>query len=180
MFFDFVVVPWDHFHWGLKTASSAALIAFIASVLCLIPIYKYAKSQEEVGRAFGALLVLAVFGGLVGYHGGNSRIGVVGDVLPAVLALVAGFAAYLFGVSEKKPGPYTFSLLGSFIITVFVTWGIGASNNGANNELNAYIDRCFSIYTKAIETPGGVEALDAKLGDYCDYAFDIDDQKPNI
>ncbi|MDA4846078.1 hypothetical protein [Hoeflea poritis] len=172
-FFDVYVVPWEHFEWGLKSGASVAFVAVAAAFVCMLPIYKIARENNEAGQVLGALFVVAIFGGLVGYHGGNSRVGVVGDLIPAVLTLVAGFAAYLFGVPDKKPGPYMIPLLGSFIVTVFITWGMGASNSGANDDIKAYVERCFAIYTSALEADDGISALDTKLGDYCDYAFDI-------
>lgn len=140
-------LPCDHFQWALTSFFSMTLVGAAVAVLAFLPVAKLAHRKRETGSVLGALFVMALFGGLVGYHGGNSRIGVVGDVIPAVITLVAGVAAYLFGVSERKPGPHLFPLLGAFIATLFLGYSMGSANRDGTQREALADEQCFKALT---------------------------------
>jgi hypothetical protein len=120
---------WGTFWWGIESFLSIGLVALVVAMLCLMAVIRRAYLYDEIPAVLGAIFVVALFGGLVGFHGGNSRVGVVGDLIPAVVTLVAGFAAYLFGLPDKRPGPYMFPLLGGFIVTLFISWSMYMRNS---------------------------------------------------
>ncbi len=172
-FFGDFLLKWETFDWGLRSFASIALVALGVALLCFIPVLRISVERRQVLAVIGALFVMGIFGGLVGFQGGNSRIGVVGDLMPAVVALVAGIAAYLFGVSERPPGPLLFPLLASFVSTLFIAYGMGSVNRGANDEYATWEGQCLSVFGNP-DVLGSERAYrNAKehFGDYCDGAF---------
>jgi hypothetical protein len=136
------------FQWGLQTFISIGLIAFFAAIISLLTVVRTTRQLGETSSVLGALFVVGLFGGLVGFHGGNSRVGVVGDLIPAVVTLVAGMAAYLFGLPKHKPGPYLFPLLGAFIATLFISWSIGSANNAGNEQWARHEAQCLQVFSQ--------------------------------
>lgn len=173
-FFDDLIFAWPTFMWGIETFLSVFLISSIVATFFMLPILTLTVRKQELGSVFGALLVIALFGALVGFHGGNSRVGVVGDLIPAVVTLVAGFAMYLFGLPDKNPGPYMFPLLGSFIVTLFICWSVGAANNAGNEQHAAWEKQCLSVFGNPdiLASATAYQNAKSEFGDYCDGAFE--------
>lgn len=172
-FFGDILLDWPMFGWGLRSFFSTALVALVVASLCLLPVKKTAQANGELWAVFGALFVMGIFGGLVGFHGGNSRVGVVGDLLPAVVTLVAGLAAYLFGVPDKKAGPLLFPLLASFVCTLFISYSIGSANRAGNEEYANWESQCLSVFGHADVLSSDIAVANAKeiFGAYCEGAF---------
>lgn len=155
-FTDFFVEP-AYFSWGLRSFLSAALVAFCLAAIGSFTLLLAPAQRKRILVAgspiwiaslgiLGVFFVMGLFGGVVGFHGGNSREGVVGDLMPAVVTLVAGFAAYLFGVSEKPASPLMFPLLGVFVASLFVTYSMGSANRGANQDQRYFDEQCLRIF----------------------------------
>lgn len=171
--FGDLLFHWTTFHWGIETFLSMALVASVVALVCFLTVVSTARKNGKFYSAFGALLVVALFGALVGFHGGNSRVGAVGDLIPAVVTLVAGFAAYMFGLPGKEPGPYLFPMLGSFIVTLFMSWSIGAANNAGNEQHAKLQNQCIKVFGNP-EILGSEIALKnakAEFGEFCMEAF---------
>ena len=169
-------LPCDHFEWALTSFLSMALVGAVVAVFALIPILKVARERNEIGAVLGALFVMALFGGLVGFQGGNSRVGVVGDVIPAVVTLVAGVAAYLFGVSERKPGPMLFPLLGAFIATLFMGYSMGSANRSAAADKELADEQCFNALTdpKILASEAAFARAQQVFGGVCEQWWEVD------
>lgn len=169
-------LPCDHFEWALTSFLSIALVGAALSTLAFLPVMPVARKKGEIGSVLGALFVMALFGGLVGFHGGNSRIGVVGDVIPAVVTLVAGVAAYLFGVSERQPGPLMFPLLGAFVATMFMGYSMGSANrDGATHEALAD-EQCFKALTdpEILKSDAAFARAQEVFGETCERWWELD------
>lgn len=70
-------------------------------------------------------LVLALIGGMSGQLGGGSRESVVGDLVPAIFALLGGYSAYLLGEKEvKRPLLVPNGL--SFVFAFFLLYNMAA------------------------------------------------------
>jgi len=173
VFFGDVLLDWPMFGWGLRSFGSVALVAIVIAALSFLTVGKQSFAQQQALAVFGALFVMGIFGGLVGFHGGNSRVGVVGDLMPAVVTLVAGIAAYLFGVAEKAPGPLLFPLLGSFVCTLFISYSIGSANRAGNEEYALWESQCLSVFGNAdiLASPTALAAAKEEFSEYCDGAF---------
>ena len=74
-------------------------------ISCLVwTVWWLADRSFAVGKLEYLILVftIALLGGVAGYAGGLSRVGVVGDIIPAALSLVGGVSIYIFGISKEK------------------------------------------------------------------------------
>lgn len=144
--FGDVFLVWTSFEWGLRSFVSVALVSIAFSLAIYVAARRSIGTEQTARSAIGMLFVIGIFGGLVGFHGGNSRDAVVGELLPAVITLVAGVAAYLFGVSDKKPNAMLFPMVASFIFVVFVTYGMGSANRSSNAYNERWEEFCVSAY----------------------------------
>ncbi|MBG6161472.1 hypothetical protein IWQ54_001122 [Labrenzia sp. EL_195] len=111
------------------------------------------KSKSGLGpksSSYLALLVvvLSFLGSAVGFTGGWSRVGVVGDVVPAALALVGGFTAYLFSVGSSKALVALVST-SAFTLAFFVSYLVGAETRNPSERFDAYKTFCH----KALSNP---------------------------
>ncbi len=170
------MLPCDHFVWALTSFLSVAIVGAAVALTALLSIISIVYERREIGSVLGALFVMALFGGLVGFQGGNSRIGVVGDVIPAVVTLVAGVAAYLFGVSERKPGPLLFPLLGAFVATLFMGYSMGSANRaGAQSEALAD-EQCFKALTdpEILKSEAAFARAQQVFGGTCERWWEVD------
>lgn len=147
--FGNILLNADAFQWGASSLLSVMVVAAVVAAISIVPIWRIAKENEGIAAVLGALFVMALFGGMVGFHGGNSRVGVVGDVIPAVVTLVAGVAAYLFGVSERKAGPLLFPMLGCFVATLFFSYSMGSANRAGGEEAALFDEQCFEVFSNA-------------------------------
>lgn len=88
------------------------------------------------------ILTLSFLGGTVGFTGGWSRTGVVGDLIPAALALVGGLTVYLF---DKKTGRGIVAAISAltFTIALFVGLAVGAHVRNPIDRFSGYRDFCF-------------------------------------
>ncbi len=166
---DKPVISRHHFHWGFRSFLSIFLVSLLCSAVVLactafegwgVPVGegKREKRLRSVLALFGSLVVMGLFGGLVGFHGGNSRVGVVGDLMPAVVALIAGLAAYLFGVADKRPGPNLFPMLAVFVSVLFITYGMGSGNRSGNQSKASQVAFCREAFAQP-EILADAEAL---------------------
>ncbi|WP_422376410.1 hypothetical protein [Roseibium sp.] len=89
------------------------------------------------------IITMAFLGTAVGMAGGWSRVGVVGDIIPAVLGLIGGITVYLF---ENKGGKGVAAVPAAlaFTITVFIGYQLGTENRNPTERAQVYRDMCFS------------------------------------
>lgn len=171
--FGDILFEWETFGWGLQSFASIGVVALLVALVCFLIVVRSLPTDRAASSVFGALLVVALFGGLVGFHGGNSRVGVVGDLIPAVVTLLAGLAAYVFGLPDKKPGPFLFPMLGSFIVTLFLSWSIGAANHSGNETYAEWEAQCLSVlgHPEVLASDTAYRNALIEFGEYCDGAF---------
>jgi len=144
MFFD-----WPIWEIGLRGFISNAFVAAIVSLSVAWFVVRNSKMEvSRFGSVFAHLLVIGLFGALVGYSGGNSREGVVGDLIPAVITLLAGAVTYLIGVSDeqtRKLNPMTLPMVATFITVLFFCYVMGAGNRvGFEAKQNSADDKEFT------------------------------------
>ncbi|WP_187430965.1 hypothetical protein ROLI_033560 [Roseobacter fucihabitans] len=175
-FFGVDFLPCDHFQWALTSFLSVALVGAVVALIAFLSIISTAYQRREIVSVLGALFVMALFGGLVGFHGGNSRVGVVGDVIPAVVTLVAGVAAYLFGVSERKPGPLMFPLLGAFVATLFMGYSMGSANRNGEQRAALADEQCFKALTNVdiLKSEAAFARAQQIFGTTCEVWWELD------
>jgi hypothetical protein len=141
------------------------------------------ESRTEAITAFWMILSVALLGGLTGYAGGNSREGVVGEVIPAVLAFLSGAVLYFFGL-EKQPAKITPFLLGAFVVVLFLGFGMGAKKRQLFDDGRARDDRrlqtCIAVFSNAdvLASDTAVGHAVNLFGERCDQVVDLSSYQP--
>lgn len=90
---------------------------------------------------------LATLGAVAGVAGGSSRVGVVGDVIPAALALAGGVSAYLFGVDRSK-GLVASFCAAAFALSLGLGYATGAGNRGVTENKAENLAFCRALFQK--------------------------------
>ncbi len=137
-----------HFIAGpLADIATAAGVAG-AVVLALFLAVARAGELETHGPRTVALLVggVAFVGASAGYAGGLSRDGVVGDIVPAVLAIVGGASAYLFGAKEE-PKLVAAPVAAALALSLILGYETGADKRGGFEARLDIIDRCLTAFS---------------------------------
>lgn len=155
-------------------------VSIAASVIFwLLSIWTHRPGNKtDAVVAFWMILSVALLGGLTGYAGGNSREGVVGDVIPAVLAFLSGAVLYFFGL-EKQPAKITPFLLGAFVVVLFFGFGMGAKKRQLFEDKQTQNDRkfqtCIDVFTNADLLASDVAVGHAvkMFGDRCAKVVDL-------
>lgn len=116
---------------------------------------------------------LALIGSAVGVVGGMSRVGVVGNVVPAVLGLFGMVALYLFGIERSKgvtasigAAALSISLVASYDITA----ELRERESDGPREIRTI---CSKAYTNPdlLANPIALQNFERKFGRYCKYAM---------
>jgi len=87
------------------------------------------------------VVAMAILGSISGFAGGLSRVGVVGDIIPAALALTGGVSAYLFGVDRSK-GVIASLCAAAFALSLGFGYSSGASIRGGSERQTAIVQEC--------------------------------------
>lgn len=131
-----------------------ALIALVfVSVFQLVLSRSAFTGRSGRSARFSRLLVSMLFlmsylGLAVGILGGWSRIGVVGDVITAVLGFFGGLTVYLFDRNKAR----TFAIIPSvlaFTVSVFVGYQLGAEVRNPIERSLAYRDMCMAAFSNS-------------------------------
>ncbi|OIQ43070.1 MAG: hypothetical protein BM560_02520 [Roseobacter sp. MedPE-SWde] len=124
-------------------ALSVALAVLIVGVLAFF----FSKPSERKSL-FILIFGLATLGAVAGVAGGTSRVGVVGDVIPAALALAGGVAAYLFGVDQTK-GLVASFCAAAFALALGTGYATGAGNRAVADNKDENLEFCRSLYSQS-------------------------------
>ncbi|WP_420333590.1 hypothetical protein [Roseibium sp.] len=134
------------------------------------------RTQFATHRAIGTtssrylpllILVMSYLGAAVGLTGGWSRVGVVGDVIPAVLGLIGGLVVYLFE-NKKFKGLVAIPAALAFTTSIFTGFVVGAEIRNPIDRATAYRDMCI----KTLSDPSVLASEDA----YCRFLNGPGDQ----
>lgn len=121
---------------GLSVFLSVAIVGTIALFL---------STEGERTSILVLIFGLATLGAVAGIAGGSSRVGVVGDVIPAALALVGGVAAYLFGVDRSK-GLVASFCAAAFALSLGTGYAAGAGNRSVTDNKAENLAFCRALY----------------------------------
>lgn len=124
----------------------SAAISFLIWIFTLLTL----RGIEERTSPVLAAMILAVtlLGCMTGYAGGNSRTGVVGDIIPAVLTFFGGLVVYLFGIKSKM-SPLTPFLVSAFVVSLFIGYGMGAKKRHLFEMREARKEICIEVFSDA-------------------------------
>ena len=128
---DFITVVFIYASMGLLGGFCALIYGY----------WRYASFQIE---AFLIVFTMTTIGGLSGYLGGASRVGTVGDIVPAFIGLLGGVAAYLFGIKSENREIVALSVLG-FSVTLFMGFAYGADSRSSSEYNQSFVEACQNI-----------------------------------
>lgn len=147
---DDLIFHWAHFESALRVSISVLVGCFVICSAVILLSYRIHRFEVSAFvRLAVATFGVAVLGGLIGFSGGNAREGVVGDLMPAILSFLAVAAAYLLGVAKTPPRDEMYPIVISFVLVLFFSYALGASNRGGYEKGESRRQVCLSVFTNA-------------------------------
>lgn len=163
---------------SLPVAFSAIALVLLATLVVSVPVAlagtwlgrrdRAESNRPEASSALLSCVALAFVGGLAGHLGGGSRESAVGDVVPAILALVGAYGAYVLG-EKRSRSPYLLMNGLSFVLGFFVVYVLASTwrQQSENREF------CFALYSDAdFAAPDRRADRDLRWGTFCQKVFD--------
>lgn len=106
-------------------------------------------SKADRTKMVVLVLGVAVIGAVAGFAGGTSRVGVVGDVIPAALVLLGGgLALHLFGVDLSK-GVIASVCASAFALALGLGYAMGSGQRGPTERYNTWTETCRETFASA-------------------------------
>ncbi|MEP3297639.1 MAG: hypothetical protein ABJO27_14405 [Pseudoruegeria sp.] len=121
---------------ALSVGLTVVLVGFVAFLFA---------DKEERKSLIILIFGLSTLGAVAGVAGGSSRVGVVGDVIPAALALAGGVSAYLFGVDRSK-GLVASFCAAAFALSLGLGYATGAGNRSVTDNKAENLAFCRALY----------------------------------
>ncbi len=103
-------------------------------------------NRERSRKTMLLVLSTAILGAVAGISGGMSRVGVVGDVIPAVLVLVGGVSVYLFGIDRSK-GIIASLTTTALSLSLVISYALGSNHRGHIEIFADLKQTCFKAMT---------------------------------
>ena len=166
---------------ALRVFANFALVAGVVSLViwfAALSAHGTGEADERV-TALAMIFAVALLGGMTGYAGGNSREGVVGDVIPAVLTFLSGAVLYFFGL-KRQAAPITPFLLSAFVVVLFIGYGMGAKKRQLFDDSRARTERqlqtCLDVFSNAdvLGSDKAVQNAALLFGDNCAKIVNLD------
>lgn len=133
-------------------------IGFVLALALNIARIFTSDAWRNVGLLSLLMLGVGVLGAAAGLAGGQSRTGVVGEIIPAAFVLLGGVSAYLFGVTPQRAPVVALTTIG-FAVTLFAGFHSGSWRRTFAEEqrelrticLKAMTDGAFVAQTAAFD-----------------------------
>jgi hypothetical protein len=110
----------------LNVFATTLVVCVGITLIGILPLWVHPAHNGRILPAFLAILSFATLGFVTGDIMGSSRDSVVGEVLPAVLALLAGVAVYIVGSKGIEAQMSVASIVLCFAVTLFIGSLFGA------------------------------------------------------
>lgn len=115
------------------------------------------------------LFTLGILGAVTGTLGGQSRVGAVGAIVPAILAIAGGASVYLFGIDRSKG---TVASVAVAVLAASVFWGyqLGSNIRSADDFNTAGLTACYRLFfdPALYAKPEFYDLARQKVGKTCD------------
>ncbi len=102
--------------------------------------------DKDFKIAFILISGLSLIGGVAGINGGLSRVGAVGDIIPASLALIGSVSLYIFGI-KSQGGPLASLCAASFAVALGFGYALGATERGKNDNFDYSVAFCSELFS---------------------------------
>jgi hypothetical protein len=123
-------------------------------------------SWVEFLRTFAYVLVVGFIGGLAGHLGGSSRVGVVGELVPALFTLLGGFSAYYFGTKANADGKLLANSA-AFLLCFFASYNVASVWRQSTENW----EFCKAVYSNAAYDEAGRADRDYWFNTFCTEVF---------
>lgn len=161
---------------ALRVFANFLLVSVAISLLIWLLALLVLRDSEERKSAILAALILTVtlLGCMTGYAGGNSRTGVVGDIIPAVLTFFGALVVYLFGV-KSTTSPVTPFLVSAFVVSLFIGYGMGAKKRHLFEIREARKEICIEVFSDSqiISNELALQTAVTLFGKQCKKVIDL-------
>lgn len=160
----------------LRTTLNFSVISIVCSTI-IYSIFIFSRNDKtKYKNLYLTMLCVSLLGGLTGFSGGISRLGVVGDLIPAALTFLAGTVAYIFGIKENKNAAIPILVI-SFSCALFLNYSLGSkirSNYEGKKEINERrLELCSKVFTsdKILSHDRGYQRASELFYDKCKPLF---------
>ena len=131
---------------AVVTEGFIMLVCAALPVALIGAIARAASPRENLLPLFVMMTGVAVLGSVSGWNGGQSRDGVVGDIIPAALGLLGAVAVYLFG-TKPKSGLVASFCAAAFALALGAGYSAGAAKRGPLDAETRGLALCTSVFT---------------------------------
>ena len=109
-----------------------------------------AKNRKNKFRVLCVSMAVTILGGVAGFAGGLSRVGVVGEIIPAALTFLGGLVVYLFGLkstdnSSVNNGNVAVLVIG-FSMGLFLNYAGAAGYRDDSERKQRIVDICVKLF----------------------------------
>lgn len=106
------------------------------------------QGKKEAYALYPILFGLSLIGAVAGIAGGTSRVGVVGDVVPAALALIGTVSIYVFGAQKASDRePVVAFGAAAFALSLGLGYAVGAANRGQADAFLRSLTHCGAVFS---------------------------------
>jgi hypothetical protein len=159
-FADMSVLLGDLRNAAVLGAICVAVALAAAAVISILALVGWRSGFKDRAITLAMLFTLALVGTIVGLATGLSRVGAVGNVVPAVLVFFGGLSAYLFG-QDKDKGLVASLCVVAFTVGFFAFITVGATMRDRSEARQALEGACLTV--KPAQTAGPDTAMLAGL-----------------
>ena len=142
----------DNFFDDIFSVIEISLLFSFVAVLALTLIWATDSIGKRNKQPFGlwttylfGVVAISTIGAIAGYTGGLSRVGAVGDIVPAALGLLGGVSLYLFGAKEN-PSAWVPISAAAFSLALVGGFSIGSENRIPAERKEFWRDACVSLF----------------------------------
>lgn len=141
------------------------------SLVIVAAFWLFVPKEQRWGCAIVILGIVAL-GATVGLHGGLSRVGVVGQIMAAVLGLLGGLVLWFFAVN-RADGPIASIVVLALSASVFLAYREGYRFRVAIDTYEFWRDACTEAYLHGDLTTSAVrlQLADGMFGEMCGEIF---------
>ncbi|MCA0870236.1 hypothetical protein LCL97_05345 [Seohaeicola saemankumensis] len=133
---------------GLQSDLIIVVVCTFVSIMIVGFVAVLAVPDKDRKTLLPLMFGLAILGTIAGLAGGTSRVGVVGDIVPAALALIGSVSVYVFGVQPKNGMIVSFSAA-AFALSLGLGYAAGAGKRGPIDAYDRRVAFCETLLSDA-------------------------------
>lgn len=162
--------------YTLYSIQISAITAGIAILFVLLLVFIEGKIHQSsklltIVKHSILIIAMAVLGAVAGFSGGLSRVGTVGNIIPAAMGLLGGITVYLFGVKPHSSS-ITPIIVIVFAMSLLQGFTKGAETRDRRETFNKIQEACINLYFSPNSmTVEKINLIDETNGKICKAVF---------